>query len=163
MRLWLVSKKACNTMIRLNKMTDYAILIMAELVIVPDEVLTSHDLAQLTHLEQPTVAKVLKRLSAAGLVNSIRGMHGGYSFSSSQDISSVADVIAAMDGPIGMTECSIHTGKCAQESVCSMRSHWRVISRVIEDALDAVKLTDLKNTSAGTPVLTPIQLQQRVK
>ena len=150
-------------MIRLNKMTDYAILIMSELVTVPDQVLTSHDLAQRTHLEQPTVAKVLKRLAATGLVNSVRGMHGGYSFSSGSDISSVADVIAAMDGPIGMTECSIHTGKCAQESVCSMRSHWQVISRVIEDALNAVKLTDLKNTAAETAEILPIRLQQRVK
>lgn len=150
-------------MIRLNKMTDYAILIMAELVSEPDEVMTTHDLAQKTHLEQPTVAKVLKRLSATGLIDSVRGMHGGYRYASDQKGMSIADVIAAMDGPIGMTECSVHSGKCAQESVCGMRRHWRLISDVIEQALDAIKLTDLKQNNLNPLKLNIIDRQQQVQ
>jgi Rrf2 family protein len=65
-------------MLRISKLTDYAILVMVELNESHGEVMNAHALADSTHLELPTVSKVLKLLSRAGLVQSFRGINGGY-------------------------------------------------------------------------------------
>ena len=49
-------------MLRISKMTDYAIMVMVELNASRGEVLNAHALAERSHLELPTVSKVLKLL-----------------------------------------------------------------------------------------------------
>lgn len=150
-------------MIKLNKLTDYAIVLMAELVRHPDQLLASQELALRCHLEPPTSAKVLKQLTTAGLVESVRGAGGGYRLSDRGRSPSIADVIQAMDGPIALTECSVHSGLCAQETVCGMRHHWHAISRVIADALDGISLADLASlpTTGSNHEVAPIPRQTR--
>ena len=65
-------------MLRLNRMTDYAILVLGALARRHGETLASGHLATVTKLAQPTVAKVLKMLLAAELVETQRGVRGGY-------------------------------------------------------------------------------------
>ncbi len=150
-------------MIKLNKLTDYAIVLMAELVRYPDQLLASQQLAIRCHLEPPTSAKVMKQLTIAGLVESVRGAGGGYRLSSTCRSPSIADVIQAMDGPIALTECSSHSGLCSHESVCGLRHHWHTISRVIADALDGIALADLMTLPAtdGSADAAPIPRQTR--
>ena len=63
-------------MLRLNRMTDYAILVLGALARRHGETLASGHLATVTKLAQPTVAKVLKMLLAAELVETQRGVEG---------------------------------------------------------------------------------------
>jgi len=107
-------------MLRISKLTDYAILLMVELTRA-DEVLSAHALAERAHIEPPTAGKVLKMLAAAGLVESFRGASGGYRATHAAEDISVAEIIAAIEGPIAMTECSAEPGLCHQESNCSLR------------------------------------------
>jgi len=141
-------------MLRLSKLTDYAMIVMTELAAAPDEVVSATDLAERTHVEPPTVSKILKVLARAGLIESFRGARGGYRLGGDPDRVSVADVIRAMEGPIGMTECSVHEGLCAQETVCRLRSNWRRISEAIEIALADVTLAEM-----ARPLASPIDLQ----
>jgi len=98
-------------MLRISKMTDYAIMVMVELLASQGEVLSAHALAERSRLELPTVSKVLKLLVKTGLVESYRGANGGYSLErNAQDIS-VAEIITAIEGPIAMTECSTEEGQ----------------------------------------------------
>ena len=66
-------------MLRISKMTDYAIMVMVELHASSGEVLSAQALAERSHLELPTVSKVMKLLVNMGLVESYRGATGGYS------------------------------------------------------------------------------------
>jgi FeS assembly SUF system regulator len=97
-------------MLRISKLTDYAILVMVELNENHCEVLSAHALAESTHIELPTASKVLKLLAKAGLVQSFRGINGGYSMDKAAGSISVAEIIAAIEGPIAMTECSVEIG-----------------------------------------------------
>ena len=65
-------------MLRLNRMTDYAIVVLGSLAHRHCDVLATVHLAELTGLAQPTVAKVSKILLAADLVETQRGVRGGY-------------------------------------------------------------------------------------
>lgn len=144
-------------MLRLSKLTDYATVLMTRLAQAPDELHSAQSLASRTRVELPTVSKVLKQLARAGLVVSQRGAQGGYRLARPADDISVAEIIAALEGPLGMTECSIHAGLCAQESVCSVRRNWRKISRAIVGALDEVSLADMAEPMEQDPLTLRVQ------
>jgi FeS assembly SUF system regulator len=130
-------------MLRVSKLTDYATLVMTCLAGAHDEVLSAQLLAERARLEVPTVSKVLKQLAAAGLVDSWRGASGGYRLARSASEITLADVVTAMEGPIGMTECYAHAGQCDLESHCGVRANWQKVSDVIRDALESVSLADM--------------------
>lgn len=132
-----------RNMLRISKMTDYAILVMVGLAEARGEVLSAQVLAERCRLELPTVSKVLKLLSRAGLVKSFRGASGGYSMDRAAAGISVAEIIAAIEGPIAMTECSVEVGLCSQESSCGLRSNWQRISTAVARAMESVTLAEM--------------------
>ncbi len=143
-------------MLRISKMTDYAIMVMVELHASRGEVSCAQALAEQSHLELPTVSKVLKLLVKTGLVDSYRGASGGYSLErNAQDIS-VAQIIAAIEGPIAMTECSVEEGLCAQEALCSLRGNWQRISLAVATAMEGVSLADMAQPLK--PMATPLRI-----
>jgi len=129
-------------MLRISKMTDYAILLMVELTR-DGETLSAHALADRIHVEVPTASKVLKLLAGAGLLTSYRGSNGGYRVNESAEQISVAEVIRAIEGPIAMTECSVEPGLCNQEDSCELRSNWQRISQAVTRALQDVSLAEM--------------------
>ena len=143
-------------MLRISKMTDYAIMVMVELNASPGEVLNAQALAERSHLESPTVSKVLKLLVKTGLVDSYRGANGGYSIERDALDISVAEIIAAIEGPIAMTECSVEEGLCAQEAICSLRGNWQRISIAITKAMESVSLAEMARPVK--PVESPLHI-----
>jgi len=129
-------------MLRISKLTDYAILIMVELSR-DGETLSAQSLAERVRVEAPTASKVLKLLSGSGLLESFRGPSGGYRVARKAGEISVAEVIAAIEGPIAMTECSIEEGLCSQEQNCDLRGNWQRISLAVADALQQVSLAEM--------------------
>lgn len=130
-------------MLRISKLTDYATVVLAELAEAPGECRSAAQLAEAIRLEPPTVAKVLKTLARAGLIESVRGVNGGYRLVDPANRVSVAAIIRAMEGPIALTECGLEPGLCAREHDCSLRGNWRRIGETVEQALDALTLADL--------------------
>lgn len=129
-------------MLRISKLTDYAILMMVEMTR-EGEMLSAHALADRIHVETPTASKVLKLLAGSGLLESYRGANGGYRVSREATDISVAEVIAAIEGPIAMTECSVEEGLCSQEENCDLRSNWQRISLAVAQALRDVSLAEM--------------------
>ncbi len=134
-------------MLRISKLTDYAILVMVELCASHGSVLSAQALAERCGLELPTVSKVLKTLCRSGLVSSQRGASGGYRAAAAADGVSVAEVISAMEGPIAMTECSVHEGLCSVEANCSARDNWQKVSQAVAGALQNISLADMSRPS----------------
>jgi len=130
-------------MLRISKLTDYAILVMVETTAARHEVLSAQTLAERAGVELPTASKVLKMLTKAGLVRSHRGASGGYQAETGAGNISVARIIAAIEGPIAMTECSVEPGLCSQESHCSLRGNWQRISEAVAAALEDVTLAEM--------------------
>lgn len=134
-------------MLRISKLADYAILVMVELVKKPLEVISAQALAERSGIELPTASKVLKLLAQSGIVASYRGASGGYAVQRPASEISVAEVISAIEGPIAMTECSIHEGLCTVEANCNARDNWMKISQAVAEALGNVSLAEM----AGLP------------
>ena len=144
-------------MLKLGKLADYGTMIVTVLAAEPERLYSAQDLAARTHVPLPTVSKLLKHLTKGGLVESLRGSRGGYKLALSPDHITVADVIAAIDGPIGLTQCSVHKGDCAVESFCGVRSNWRLINTAVHQALKSVSLADM-----AKPLRRPDQSREAV-
>ena len=130
-------------MLRVSKLTDYATVVMTCLATEGDSLLSAQALAERARLEVPTVSKLLKQLAQAELVVSTRGINGGYRLAREPQAITIADIVTAMEGPIGMTECSAHAGLCDHESHCGVRVNWRRINQAIAGALESVTLADM--------------------
>jgi Rrf2 family protein len=77
------------------------------------------------------------------LLESFRGAAGGYRVMRRAADISVAEVIAAIEGPIAMTECSAEEGLCSQEDSCELRGNWQRISLAVAQALQGVSLAEM--------------------
>ncbi len=130
-------------MLRIGKLTDYAARVMCALANSQSQVTSAHDLAQRTQLESPTVSKLLKTLAKGTLITSQRGVNGGYRLARPAEAISLADIVIAMEGPIGITECSVSIGSCNHEGHCAVSAPWRSVSQIVENALRGVTLAEL--------------------
>src|SRR5947209_12220753 len=127
-------------MIILSKLADYGVIVATHLAAYPDRQVTAGAVAAATQLPQATVAKLLKAMAHAGLVAATRGASGGYRLAREAKTISVAEVIAAIDGDIGLTQCSVHVDECSRTTYCPTRPHWAAINRAVGQALAAVSL-----------------------
>ena len=142
-------------MIRLSKITDYGILILAELVRLQAEAAEAHALgktssnaralANRVELPLPMVSKVLKSLTRAGILESQRGAQGGYALARRPEELTVVDIIDALEGPVALTECSAGPHVCDHEDNCAVRGPLLVINHVIRNALAGITLSDMVN------------------
>ena len=121
---------------KLTNLSDYAITLMAEA--------SRHcggaranagRLAEATGLPLPTVQKLVSRLSAAGLLRSIRGAGGGLQLARPAAAITVADIVEAVEGPID-------TGERPR------------IAAAIRRALAEIALTQLAHLSVSEPEQT---------
>lgn len=130
-------------MLRLSKLTDYGMVVITALARSPQALRNAADLADEAHIGAPTVSKLLNRLGRAGLVESERGAHGGYRLARAPSKIDMAEVIAAIEGPIGLTECTVHNGRCGIQASCRLRDNWQVINRAVHGALADISLAQM--------------------
>ena len=131
---------------RLSNLADYAVVTMTAAARHCGGGRTSaSELAAETGLPSPTVQKVVSKLSAAGLLRSMRGAGGGLQLARPAAAITVADIVEAMEGPIALTAC-IEGADCAVHSDCSVRPHWPVINAALRGALADIPLTRLTET-----------------
>lgn len=144
-------------MFRLSKGTDYGIRILAHLAhLARDEEGTTHnarEMAEDLSLPIPMVSKVMKSLVRAGVLESHRGAKGGFSLSRRPEELNVADMIAALEGPVALTECQIGPALCQHESSCRVQEPWSVINRSVQSTLATITLSDLINPDFGQHAL----------
>lgn len=130
-------------MLKMSKMADYGTVVLTTMVREPERIQSAAGIAAMIRVPVPTVSKILKILTREGLVVSLRGAKGGYMLSRQPSQISISQIIHAMDGPIGMTECSITPGLCTQESDCPARANWQRVNRVVLNALDQISLEQM--------------------
>ena len=132
-------------MVRLGKLTDYGLLLLTCIARTPAASLrTARDLAKETRLPLPTVSRLLQELLKSGLLVSHRGTKGGYALARKPREISVVDVVAALEGPIALTECSTEvTGMCDLEPSCPIKSNQRVINQAVQGVLETITIADL--------------------
>ncbi|MBN1612292.1 MAG: SUF system Fe-S cluster assembly regulator [Polyangiaceae bacterium] len=131
-------------MLRITRLTDYAIVVLSHLAGQQSGPCTSRGAARATGLPQPSVSKILKSLAKAGVVRSERGVQGGYRLAREPGSICVADIIDAVEGPISLTECTTERPDgCEYSGVCALESTWARINHAVRRALAEISLADI--------------------
>ncbi len=124
-------------MLKISRLTDYATAVVLFLQ-KDNSLLSSETIALGVGLETPTVSKVLKLLTKAQILTSIRGANGGYKLAKNIANVSLYEVIAAIEGDTAITECTKlnkSDSLCSQEQSCDTRSGWQQVNDDIKNIL----------------------------
>jgi FeS assembly SUF system regulator len=137
---------------RLSNLADYAVITMSQASRhCGDGRVSAAELASETGLPVPTVQRLVSKLTAAGLLRSVRGAGGGLQLGRPAAAITVADIVEAVEGPIALTACIDH-GECDFEAGCTMKAHWPIINDALRSALADITLAQLRDPPPTTPV-----------
>ncbi len=132
-------------MIRISRLSDYAVVIAGWLA-GRDEVHTLDEISTATHIPLPTVRKVTRMLTLGGLCFARKGARGGYKLAYPAEQITLLGVLESIDGELAMTQCAKSTGcECSLMGHCAVESGWRIINRVIREALSRLTIADLQH------------------
>jgi FeS assembly SUF system regulator len=136
-------------MLKISRLTDYATAIVLYLQ-KHNQLHSSELLSKAVTLEVPTVSKILKLLTKAKILTSIRGANGGYKLAKRVSDITLYDVITAIEGSTAITECSGDSSLCRQEQGCDTRNGWQQVNDEIKNILlkmTIARMADLNGTS----------------
>jgi FeS assembly SUF system regulator len=138
-------------MLRISKLTDYATVILARLAAQPDRRLTAAQVAVETRLAAPTVSKLLKQLHRRGLVQSTRGLHGGYLLARPAAQINAVQILDALEGPMAITECASSASHCCIETTCLVSKAWQRVNLAVRRSLQEITLLELAGLTGVAP------------
>lgn len=130
-------------MLKVGRLADYGVLILHHLGRVRPARLSMESIAELSHLPLPTVRKVMKFLVDAELVVSKRGPNGGYQLARAPAQVNLAEAIAAVEGPLALTECCAVEGQCEIHDRCDLAGRWPGVNAIVARVLERTSLADL--------------------
>ena len=131
-------------MLKLTKKADYGLIAMRHLAQHSElGACSAKDLAGIYSLPQEALAKILQRLTKAGLLESQFGTNGGYTLARDPRTITALEVIRAIDGPLFMTSCSTPVRGCGQSERCTVREPLRKVSRSIEKVLQRLTIWEM--------------------
>ena len=141
-------------MLRLNRMTDYGIVVLGALAHRHGNFVATASLAELTGINQPTVAKVAKLLLGAALVDTQRGANGGYRLALPAEDISLVRIIESIEGPIAVNDCVDGAqDPCAVANCCFMSGTWNKVNAHVRSALEQMSLADLIDPAQLFPIV----------
>ncbi|MEL6485726.1 MAG: SUF system Fe-S cluster assembly regulator [Pseudomonadota bacterium] len=142
---------------RLSNLADYAVITMSQAAThCGDGRVSAAELASETGLPVPTVQRLVSKLTAAGLLRSVRGAKGGLQLGRPAAAITVADIVEAVEGPIALTACVDHAA-CEYEVGCQMKAHWPLINTALRGALAGITLDHLRPSA---PSMTHTQIKE---
>ncbi len=142
---------------RVSTRGDYASRALLSLAL-HDNVITPtsvRDLAERTGLPQPYLEQILLSLKGVGLVRSKRGVGGGYVLARSPEAITLAEIVAAVDGPIvaGDFGQPHQDGACDHEGQCVLLDVWADVGNHMREHLSSFTLADMVlQARGGKPV-----------
>lgn len=143
---------------KLSSQEEYGLRCLLHLARVPaGRSLTIPEISQAEGLSVPNVAKLMRLLRLAGLVQSERGQSGGYLLAKPAERIMVEEVLAGLGGRFFSPKfCERHAGRqdnCTHQIDCSLRVLWTTIQEVLADVLGKTSLADLLCNEEQMPAM----------
>jgi Rrf2 family protein len=133
-------------MLSLTKRSEYALVAMCHLARVKPRVTSAREIAELHEVPLPLLMNVLKQLSQAGMVRSVRGAKGGYTLAGPPESLALSAVISAVEGPVALVDCAPGARRrrgCNRAAVCSIRRPVHKVHRQLVKFLDGLSIADI--------------------
>jgi Rrf2 family nitric oxide-sensitive transcriptional repressor len=118
-----------------NRETDYAVRCILYLAQNDDQHSNVTEVSQKMHIPKTFLAKIFQRLVKAGLVESIRGMNGGFRLAKKPSAISLLDIMEAIQGSSSINVCAVDSRQCGRSSTCAVHPVWVDIRKDVEKRL----------------------------
>ncbi len=153
-------------MFRISRKADYAVLIMCQLALREEGLradgasegalppISAQETAGNGQLSKALTANLMKVMTRHGLLESVRGVSGGYRLAKDAKDITLAQILTAVEGPLALVECVTHLGfdepagatesrNCALTHCCPSRRAMRVVHQRIANLFDELSLAEL--------------------
>ena len=132
-------------MIKLSKMTDYAVVCLGTLARKLGYSMSANELSKDTGLTLYTVQKLLKLLCLkSDFTMANRRVLGGYILNRNSSEISFVEIIEVLDEPITLTSCVDNSESfCEASDICFLGGKWNKINEIIRKFLNDISLKDL--------------------
>lgn len=127
----------------ISRKTDYALRMLAMLAEEPERLLSVRTAAEEVNVPYSFARSIQHGLVQAGIVESLRGVHGGMRLKVSPDDVTIRQVVEAVQGPMVMNDCTAPDGDCARMGTCCYHPLWAGAQALMRDYLDSVSLDDI--------------------
>jgi Rrf2 family transcriptional regulator, iron-sulfur cluster assembly transcription factor len=127
----------------LGRRADYAIRATLDLAHHLDRLRKAREIGEEMAVPTSFLPQILAQLVRAGIATSTAGPRGGYGLAAPPAEISLLDVIVAVDGEIGATECVLRGGPCRWEDMCAVHLPWAQAQRAMTEELAATSFEQL--------------------
>lgn len=142
---------------RISKKAEYALRALVVMAREPGRSWSIHELASSERIPIKFLEQILLALRRAGILNSKRGVGGGYTLVRAADDVRLGEVIAVFDGPLAPVPCSAERPtercSCPEPRTCPLRIMMTGVRRELAAMLAAKSLDDMLRLSPGAQSL----------
>ena len=154
-------------MIKISRKADYAIFLLCYVSRREQKsedrddgratLMSAAELIKLTGLSHALVANLLKDFARAGILQSVRGRHGGYRLARPASELNLREILAAIEGPFNFVECARSLAPsgsqeteptCGFMHICPSKGPMQVLHNRIIDMLEKTTLAELAQFSS---------------
>ena len=112
------------------------------------------DIAERQGISRKYLHAILTGLREARLVESWRGVHGGYLLARPPEEINLAEIVVALEGPLALVDCVASPGSCERAGACVAHDVWGEASRAMESVLARLTLAEMVRREDALPART---------
>ncbi len=128
----------------ITRATEYAVRTIIFLAQQPkDDIVLKKDICRTQEVTPAFLTKILQPLIKAGIVNSQRGVGGGFLLAKDPAEISMLDILQAEEGPLKLNHCLVDTAFCHRDAYCSAHEVWAEAQSQVAKVLRGKTIADL--------------------
>jgi Rrf2 family protein len=132
-------------MVRVSKQIDYTLQLLFALANQkPNQSISLRHISNESSISFLFLQKIAKSLKDASMIEAVRGPQGGYRLIRKPEELTLKEIVEAVEGPFGVTECFKHTVPCKLEKTCQSRKALHSFNAHILDYLHKTTLAELQ-------------------
>jgi len=98
------------------------------------------DIAKAENISEKYLSLIIIPLRGGGLVNSIRGAHGGYNLAKEPSRITLKDIVDVLEGDCSLVDCVKNPSSCSRVPICASHDIWEIIGNKISETLSSINL-----------------------
>ena len=129
---------------KLSTRTRYGVRLMAALALNYGKTpILLKEIAKKENISEKYLSLIIIPLRGGGLVNSVRGAHGGYSLAKDPSQVTLKDIVGILEGDCSLVDCVKNPAACSRVPICASHDVWAIIGSKISETLSSITLDSL--------------------